>query len=138
MFGWMWNMKSKKAAAAATAEDAMLMRIAVLAPRLSEFQRRAVALSVRQMLEASFFSICSFDSLVSTLGRAGRMDLGDVRALRDMHCVNWKDMGESMAAETRGKCLALLGLCPEEAECSAEDERIAAEQTKAIIRRLRV
>lgn len=126
-------MKSKKA----TAESVMLLRIAALAPHLSAFQGRAVALAVEVMFENSFFSICSFDSLATSLGRSGRMNKGDHQALHDLHCVRWEKMGKAMASETREKCLALLGLTPEEAGENTGDERAANEQAKALIRRLR-
>lgn len=78
---------------------------------LSDFQERALAVGVAKLLTGNHFSICDLDTLLKVVGKpaGGR----DYEALRALHCVDWRTMGEPLAAQVREKCLELLGLPPQ-------------------------
>lgn len=77
---------------------------------LTEFQQRAAALALVKMLRGKHFSICDLDKLADLLGRKADCTGPDYKALYNLHCVDYGDMGPEMAEQVREKCIEILGL----------------------------
>lgn len=77
---------------------------------LTEFQARALALSILRMFQSNYFDICTFDHALKMLNRQGCVQAKDYQALRALHCVHWNDMGKDMANQTQLMVLEALGM----------------------------
>lgn len=72
----------------------------------TELERRAVALALKKMFKENHFSICTVDQCLATLGL---QRTSDYKALSQMHCINWADMGEATRIEVMNAVLRMLG-----------------------------
>lgn len=79
---------------------------------LTEFQARAATIGLRKVLGKRYFSVCEFDDLAKLVGRAHALSGPDYQALKVLHCVDWGDMGEVLATQTRQTCMRILGIDP--------------------------
>lgn len=77
---------------------------------LTEFQQRAAAVALVKMLKGKHFSICDLDKLADLLGRKGACTGPDYKALSNLHCVDYGDMGSDLTLQVRQKCVEILGL----------------------------
>ena len=80
--------------------------------QLTEFQQRAAAMGLVKMLKSTHFSICDLDRLADLLDRKSSLGGKDYVALKNLHCVNYADMGPELTQQVREKCIELLGLAP--------------------------
>lgn len=76
--------------------------------KLTEFQQRAATIGVIKMLNGQRFSICDLDSLAASLGKKHRCSGPDYNALRNVHCVEWGDMGAELSRMVKDKCFEIL------------------------------
>lgn len=90
---------------------------------LSEFQQRAVVVTLVKMFTGKHFSICDLETLSDTLGRRSSLGGKDYSALRGLHCVDWGDMGPDLALMVRQKCAEMLGLVPDGVETAYQNYR---------------
>jgi len=89
---------------------------------LTEFQRRAALVALRQMFNDDFFSICAIRSIAEMLDIEYRLRGPDWEALRLLHCVPWSRMGNELAEQVRAKSLELLSAEPLRVEIGQRTE----------------
>ena len=77
---------------------------------LTDFQQRAAAVALVKMLSGKHFSICDLDKLADLLGRRSSCGGPDYKALQNLHCVDFSDMGPELTHQVRKKCIEILGL----------------------------
>lgn len=104
--------------------------------QLSEFQQRAAAMGLVKMLKGKHFSVCDLDKLADLLDRKDAMGGKDYVALKNLHCVDYADMGQELTQQVRQKCIELLGLAP--AIVDAEFRDVPAEPMHKPAKRLRL
>lgn len=76
---------------------------------LTDFQKATCAAGLKNMLiTKNYFDICTLDSIAKTMG----VKLGgpDYSALRNLHCMDWAEMGGELRDQVQAKCFELLGL----------------------------
>lgn len=103
---------------------------------LTEFQQRAAAMGLVKMLKGKHFSICDLDKLADLLDRKGAMGGKDYVALKNLHCVDYADMGHELTQQVREKCVELLGLAPQIVDAEFRD--VPAEPMHKPAKRLRL
>ena len=94
--------------------------------QLTEFQQRAATMGVIKMLSGTHFSICDLDSLAASLGKKHRCIGSDYNALRNVHCVDWGDMGPELSRMVKETCFDILEIPAPviEAESKREPEPV--------------
>lgn len=64
---------------------------------MSDFQAEACRLALKKMMDGGHFSICTLDEVLKVTGGVPNSD--DYRALRLLHCVDFKDFSPRMRME---------------------------------------
>ena len=90
---------------------------------LSEFQQRAAAVALVNMLNGNHFSICQLDKLADLLGRKSACSGPDYKALSNLHCVDYADMGPELTMQVRQKSVEILGLVPTVVDAEFKEAR---------------
>lgn len=73
---------------------------------ITEFQKKAVLVSLKEMFAGHCFDICTFDACKKILGVF--VPKNEYEALHALHCVHWSEMPEGFPQEVMAKTLELL------------------------------
>ena len=71
----------------------------------------------------SSFSICQLDKLADLLGRKWACSGPDYKALSNLHCVDYADMGPELTMQVRQKSVEILGLVPTVVDAEFKEAR---------------
>ena len=73
---------------------------------LNNFQVQVAEIAIEQLFIKPYFSICDFDKIVDLIGV--KVDKKDRQTLYCLHCVDWKDMPESLRILIKEKIREML------------------------------
>jgi|GEM_PF-3032639 len=74
--------------------------------RIDRFEKEAVLVSMKDMLQSGHFSICEVDKCLDITGTTPNQRV--YRALSAVHCVSWKDMSPAFRRAVCEKTISLF------------------------------